>query len=118
MKVVQEDFCGNFGSGTQTVWEAPSGQYIEGTFEIFNSTDSIASVEGTVSASPSVTFPPIPPGFTIIRSVTLPTAFTISAPMASGNYCIKLFKSIPETKIEYVEFLRNRKIKISIKKLI
>ena len=69
-----------FGSGTQTVWEAPSGQYFEGTFQIFNSKDKIASVEGTVSGSPSVAFPPVLPGFTITRSVTLPTAFTISAP--------------------------------------
>ena len=95
VKLVQEEICGNFLSGTQTVWEAPSGQYMEGTFQIFNSADNTANVEGTVSGSPSVTFPPIPPGFTINRSVTLPTAFTISAPRASGNYCIKLFKSIP-----------------------
>ena len=79
-------------------------QYIEGTFQIFNSTDNIASVEGTVSGSPSVIFPPIPPGFTITRSVTLPTAFTISAPMASGNYCIKYLSQFQKTKIEIAEF--------------
>lgn len=98
-KFVQEELCGNFLSGTQTVWEAPSGQYLEGTFQIFNSADNTVNVEATVLGSPSVTFPPVPPGFTITRSVTLPTAFTISAPKASGSYCIRLFKSIPGNKM-------------------
>ena len=95
LKFVQEELCGNFLYGTQTVWEATPGQCIEATFQIFNSADNTANVEGTVSGSPSVIFPPVPPGFTITRSVTLPTAFTISAPQASGSYCIKLLKSIP-----------------------
>ena len=75
-KIVQEEICGNFGPGPQTVWEAISVDILQGTFQIFNSAHSALPVEGFVDAIIPVTFPPVPPGSTISRSTTFPTSFT------------------------------------------
>ncbi|KXZ12713.1 hypothetical protein AXI59_16250 [Bacillus nakamurai] len=96
VKIFQEEICGNFGPGTQTVWEAISVDNIQGTFQIFNSAQSTSSVEGFVEASKPIIFPTVPPGSTITRSTTFPTSFTINAPKGTnGKYCIILTKLIP-----------------------
>jgi len=95
-KIFKEELCGNFGPGTMIVWAAAlPGEIVNGTFQVFNSAASTSNVHALVSGNPSVTFPPIPPGFTISREVLEPTSFTINSPQgASGTYCIKLFKQV------------------------
>lgn len=96
MKVIEEEICGNFGAGVQTVWESMSDYYIEGTFQIYNSAQSSSAVKGFIEASTPVVFPAVMPGSTITRSTDSPTAFKINAPLGThGKYCINLTKAIP-----------------------
>ncbi|KHE72973.1 S-Ena type endospore appendage [Halobacillus sp. BBL2006] len=96
-QIFQEQLCGNFNGGIdgqeQIVWQAPVGDYFEGTFEIFNSASSTADVTGTIT--PTGTVGPIPPGFSMSVSALNPTAFTITAPAGtSGKFCITLYKRV------------------------
>ena len=100
----QEKICGNFNNpvGTGgglgvTVWSAPAGDYLEGTFEIFNSASSPGAVTGSVTSTavPVVTIFSAPPGFSVSVSVRRPTIFTLTVPEgASGTYCITLYKRV------------------------
>lgn len=92
-KIIQEEICGNFGPGKQTVWESAPGTYLEGTCQIFNSAHSTEPIKGVVSANTLIPFPPVLPGSTISRSVISPTSFIIEAPKGTnGQYCIILTK--------------------------
>ncbi|WP_230933884.1 S-Ena type endospore appendage [Priestia sp. TSO9] len=99
-QIFKEEFCGNFvgGTGPQTVWATSAlGEYFEGTFQIFNSSSSSASVDGLVGLAIGgpTNFPPVPPGFTITRSTANPVNFTITAPAGtSGTYCVILYKRV------------------------
>ncbi|MBK5459222.1 S-Ena type endospore appendage [Peribacillus sp. TH27] len=98
----QEQICGNFnnpGIGVidQVVFNAPIGDYIEGTFEIFNSASSSGVVTGTVNTSvgPSVGVGPVPPGNTFASAVRNPISFSLDIPAgSSGTYCITLYKRV------------------------
>ncbi|WP_230933883.1 S-Ena type endospore appendage [Priestia sp. TSO9] len=92
-----EELCGNFAPGSQIVWAtAETGEYFEGTFQIFNSSSSTGNVVGNViDVNGNNTVITVPPGFTLSRSVTNPVTFNITAPAgASGTYCINLYKRV------------------------
>ncbi|RTR26949.1 hypothetical protein EKG37_20450 [Robertmurraya yapensis] len=94
--IIKEEFCGNFMDGEEMVWQAPSNNYIQGTFQVFNSSSSIADVNVSINSTPTIIFPAVSPGFTISRVAINPTSFTINAPSGTnGTYCITLFKRIP-----------------------
>jgi len=97
----QEKICGNFsnpattGAIGVTVWSAPAGDYIEGTFEIFNSASSPGTVSGAVVSTPATPGISVPPGFSISISALRPTSFAITVPAgASGTFCITLYKRV------------------------
>lgn len=101
-QIFQEKICGNFnGASSDTdiiVWTAPTvfNDYIQGTFEIFNSARSTGAVGGSVSNSVGgpVTFT-ADPGNSISSSVISPTSFTITAGAGeTGTYCITLYKRV------------------------
>lgn len=102
-QLFQEQICGNFNGATTgvtdlVVFSAPVGDFFEGTFEIFNSAASVASVTGTVnSAGIPATTPigPVPPGNTLAVAVRNPISFSISIPAGTnGTYCISLYKRV------------------------
>ncbi|WP_286177174.1 S-Ena type endospore appendage [Bacillus sp. AFS017274] len=102
-QIFQESICGNFNGPTigvvdETVFTAPVGTYIEGTFEIFNSAASVTTVTGTVNSSTApvtTTIGPVPPGNTIGKNVKNPTSFVIQMPAGtSGTYNLTLYKRI------------------------
>jgi hypothetical protein len=101
-QLFQEQICGNFnnlgvGVVDEVVFNAPLGDYFEGTFQIFNSASSSGIVTGTVNTSvgPSVGVGPVPPGNTFASAVRNPTSFSLSIPAgASGTYCITLYKRV------------------------
>lgn len=97
-QMFQEKICGNFnGTGAdQIVWQAPAGDFFEGTFELFNSASSTATVTGTIAGTvvPG-TVGPVPAGSTFSVTAINPNTFTISASVAtSGTYCIILYKRV------------------------
>ncbi|MGE6619838.1 S-Ena type endospore appendage [Bacillus mycoides] len=95
-QILQEKICGNFnGDGAVTpVWSAPTGGYIAGTFEIFNSASSTSKVVGQITGNPAGNITAIP-GYTISQSINAPTNFTIEAPVGtSGTYCITLYRRV------------------------
>jgi hypothetical protein len=100
-QIFQETLCGNFNGGTDgvedlVVWQAPAGDYFEGTFEIFNSASSPTDATGII-ATPAGNdqVGPVPPGFSIARSTLNPTQFTITAPAGvNGKFCITLYKRL------------------------
>lgn len=99
-QVFQEKLCGNFSniSGiavTQAVWIAAAGEYVDGTFEIFNSAASTAAVTGSITSTPIVPDIVVPPGFTVSSSASSPTLFEITIPPgASGTFCVTVYKRI------------------------
>jgi hypothetical protein len=99
----QEQICGNFNGSTigitdAVVFIAPVGDYLEGTFQLFNSASSVSSVSGTVTsagAPPTTPIGPVPPGNTFTVAVKNPTSFSISIPAGTnGTYCITLYKRV------------------------
>ncbi|TKC14319.1 S-Ena type endospore appendage [Robertmurraya kyonggiensis] len=102
--IIKEEFCGNFTDGEEMVWQAPSNHYLQGTFQVFNSSSSVADVTVSIDATPSIILPAVRPGFTISRAAINPTSFTINAPPGSnGTYCITLYKVLPFHHHEPVE---------------
>lgn len=104
-QIFQEKLCGNFNNTTDEeitliAWQVPEGvtDYIQGTFEIFNSNVSADAVEGVVtSANDEIEVPEIvaDPGNSAAVSVSRPTAFEITVgPGESGTYCITLYKRV------------------------
>src|SRR5699024_255660 len=96
---INEEICGNFGSGGQTVWESSLHHNSEATIQIYNSAQSPSAIHVIVDGHKTVVFPAVPPGTTITRSMANPRSLVIHAPEnTSGKYCIKLIKSIPTTE--------------------
>lgn len=95
-EIITEEICGNFKAGEVKVWKAAfSDDFLEGRFQIFNDNTSLGNVTATIKADPTVTFPPVPPGFTVTREANRPRSFTISAPPGtSGRFCITLLKRV------------------------
>jgi len=99
-QIFQEKICGNFGPGaTLEVWTNSVSDYIQGTFEVFNSSSSDGEVTGKVASASleGLTSTPItaPPGWTVGTSVKHPKTFTIATSSASnGTYCITLYKHV------------------------
>jgi hypothetical protein len=95
-QMFQEQICGNFNgplTGVE-VWSAPAGAYFSGTFQLFNSASSTATVTATGTATPPITISAAQ-GNTDSQSVNNPTSFTISAVLGdSGTYCITLYKRV------------------------
>jgi hypothetical protein len=97
----QEQICGNFNGGTggivnEAVFVASPEDYLEGTFQIFNSAASLSTVNGAV-ITPQGPAPigPVPPGNTFTIARRNPELFTITAPGGtSGTYCITLYKRV------------------------
>ncbi len=94
-QILQEKICGNFsGDVANPVWSAPTGGYIAGTFEIFNSASSTSKAVGQITAVPAGNITAVP-GNTASVSVNAPTNFTIEAPVGtSGTYCIILYRRV------------------------
>jgi hypothetical protein len=98
-QIMQEEICGNFNGtvtpGTAvTVWSAPPGDYIQGTFSIFNSAASTGTVTAAGAATPAIVLSATP-GNTASQSVSNPTTFTITADIGeSGSWCITLYKRV------------------------
>jgi hypothetical protein len=97
--IMKEELCGNF-NGTVTpgvavtVWSAPAGDYIQGTFTIFNSAASTGEVTAAGTATPEIDLSATP-GNTSSQSVSNPTNFTITADAGeSGTWCITLYKRV------------------------
>jgi hypothetical protein len=95
-QVFQEKICGNFNgplAGVE-VWSAPAGAYFSGTFELFNSASSPATVTATGASTPAIALTAAP-GNTDSQSVNQPTSFTITAGAGdNGTYCITLYKRV------------------------
>jgi hypothetical protein len=92
----QEKITGNFNGGATplTVWTAPAGSYFSGTFEIFNSAASPATVTGATDSTPAGALSASPGNSTAV-SVNQPTEFTITAAAGdSGTFCIILYKKV------------------------
>ncbi|MGN8647351.1 S-Ena type endospore appendage [Gracilibacillus sp. HCP3S3_G5_1] len=95
-EILQEEFCGNFNGALagEEVWSAPAGEYIAGTFQLFNSASNTEIVTAAGTASPAIALSAAP-GNTDTQSVNNPTSFTItSTEGASGTYCITLYRRI------------------------
>jgi hypothetical protein len=96
-QMFQEQICGNFNGplgGIGEVWSAPAGAYFSGTFQLFNSASSTATVTATGTATPPIAISATQ-GNTDSQSVNNPTSFTISAALGdSGTYCITLYKRV------------------------
>jgi hypothetical protein len=95
-QILKEEICGNFnGSLTDPeVWSSPPGNYIAGTFQLFNSASSTATVTATGTATPPIALS-ADPGNTTSQSVNNPTDFTITTTAGdSGKYCITLYKRV------------------------
>jgi len=97
-QIFQEEICGVFdGSELNPVWLAPAGDYIQGTFRIFNSSASGGNAEATVvrSVGADVDLTDATPGNTTARTVNNPIQFRITAANdVSGEYCITLYKRV------------------------
>ncbi|HDR4948338.1 hypothetical protein EXW34_31410 (plasmid) [Bacillus mycoides] len=95
-QMLQEKICGNF-NGPLTgieVWSAPAGGYSAGTFEIFNSAASLATVTAAIVSNPAGALS-AGPGNSDSQSVNQPTSFVITAGVGdSGTYCITLYKRV------------------------
>lgn len=92
-QLFQECINGNFSDTAATVWSAPPGHYIEGTFEIYNSASSSGDATGSVNGG-AVDFT-VPSGYTIGGSAENPTVFSITAATGvNGSYCITLYKKV------------------------
>jgi hypothetical protein len=100
IQILQETLCGNFKgiSDPATVipiWSAPPDDYIQGTFEVFNSSASTGPVLGTITSQPPTDDLEIFPGNSQAKSVLNPNSFTITAGLGdSGTWCINLYKRI------------------------
>jgi hypothetical protein len=95
-QILKEEICGNFNGelATEEVWSAPGGSYISGTFQLFNSASSPATVTAAGTATPAIELSAAP-GNTNSQSVNNPTSFTITAAEGdSGTYCITLYKRV------------------------
>lgn len=95
-QMFQEQICGNFNGplAAVDVWNAPAGAYFSGTFQLFNSASSTATVTATGAATPAIAIS-APQGNTDSQSVNNPTTFTITAVAGdSGTYCITLYKRV------------------------
>ncbi|RFA33406.1 hypothetical protein CAI16_14765 [Virgibacillus dokdonensis] len=94
-QILKEEICGNFnGALTEPVWSAPAGSYIAGTFQVFNSASSPATVTATGTATPAIALSAAP-GNTDSQSVNNPTNFSITAADGdNGTYCITLYKRV------------------------
>ncbi|MEL3973319.1 S-Ena type endospore appendage [Rossellomorea oryzaecorticis] len=99
-QIFQEKLCGNFKGISDPataipIWSAPLDDYIQGTFEVFNSSASTGPLLGTITSQPSATDLEIFPGNSQAKSVLNPTSFTITAGSGdSGTWCINLYKRI------------------------
>ncbi|PEA16767.1 hypothetical protein COK06_27315 [Bacillus cereus] len=97
-QLFQEKICGNFGpNNTVAVWSAGEvDDYVQGTFEVFNSASSIEFATGGVSSALQGGFTfGTPPGFSRSASAPFPISFTIESPAnTSGTFCITLYKRI------------------------
>ncbi|MEI2469573.1 S-Ena type endospore appendage, partial [Peribacillus frigoritolerans] len=90
--------CGNFTGptdGANPVWlvDPPTpSDYFQGTFEVFNASNTSISAEIARTGLPVLAFT-VPPLTTISRSVTNPTSLVITSdPGETGKYCIILYK--------------------------
>lgn len=96
--IMKEEICGNFSglNAATEVWSAPLGDYIQGTFQIFNSAASagLGPVVGGGVADPVILLS-AEPGNTDSQSVGNPTSFTITSALGdSGTWCITLYKRV------------------------
>lgn len=95
-QVFQEKICGNFNGPLAgvDVWTAPPGAYFSGTFELFNSASSPATVTATGDSTPAIALSAAP-GNTDSQTVNQPTTFTLTAAAGdNGSYCITLYKRV------------------------
>ncbi|WP_243293154.1 S-Ena type endospore appendage [Bacillus sp. FJAT-47783] len=96
-QIIKEEICGNFNGELTAVevWSAPTGSYISGTFQIFNSASSTGAVTATGTANPAIVLD-ASPGNTDSQSVNNPTTFEITTATVrdSGTYCITLYKRV------------------------
>lgn len=100
-QIIQENLCGNLTGQLigvdAVVWEAdPLGvnNYFQGTFEVFNSSNTPIDVNITRATGPSVAFT-VPPLTTTSRSVLNPISLaTTLDPGETGKYCIILYKRV------------------------
>ncbi|MDP1383939.1 hypothetical protein Q8G31_30300 [Priestia megaterium] len=99
-QILKEKICGNFigsAGATPILWQAPEGDYIEGTFQVFNSAASGGNASGNISLAGGIGIgmSDATPGNTISQSVPSPVSFSIIAPVGvSGTYCITLYKRV------------------------
>ncbi|WP_249260852.1 S-Ena type endospore appendage [Virgibacillus pantothenticus] len=95
-QILKEEICGNFNGPltAEAVWSAPIGGYVSGTFQIFNSASSPATVTAAGTSTPAIALS-ADPGNTDSQSVNNPTDFSITAGEGdSGTYCITLYKRV------------------------
>ncbi|MGG5795838.1 S-Ena type endospore appendage [Bacillus cereus] len=96
-QLFQEKICGNFGpNNSVVVWTAfDVDDYVQGTFEIFNSASSTGNAAILITGVQSSFTTATPPGFSRAFSARLPIAFQIGSPSnTSGTFCITLYKRI------------------------
>ncbi|MHC2836291.1 S-Ena type endospore appendage [Bacillus sp. F9_6S_D1_P_5] len=96
-QLFQEKICGNFGpNNTVVVWSAGEvDDYVQGTFEVFNSASSTENVGIAVTGVQGSFTAETPPGFSRAISARFPITFQIgSLSNTSGTFCITLYKRI------------------------
>jgi len=97
-QVFTENLCGNLlGPLTATaVWSVVGiGDYAQGTFEIFNSAQSLSVMTGAVGNGVETAIFTVPAGTTEAVSIRKPAIFTVSVATGdNGTYCINLFKRL------------------------
>jgi hypothetical protein len=100
-QILKEEICGNFNNSSGAplaipVWEAPAGDYIQGTFQVFNSAASVGVATGNIDLGNfSVAMTPATPGNTVSETFNNPEGLVIATGgTASGRYCITLYKRV------------------------
>lgn len=96
-QVFTENLCGNLlGPITATVWSTVGvSDYAQGTFEIFNSAQSLAVITGEVSNGVVTAEFIVPAGTSESVSINKPAIFTVTVGTGdNGTYCINLYKRL------------------------
>ncbi|SDN53375.1 S-Ena type endospore appendage [Bacillus sp. OK048] len=96
-QVFTENLCGNLlGPLSAAVWSTVGvSDFAQGTFEIFNSAQSLAVMTGAVGNGVNTAIFTVPAGTTGSVSIRKPAIFTVSVATGdNGTYCINLYKRL------------------------
>lgn len=97
-QIFTENLCGNLLGplSAAPIWSVVGlSDYAQGTFEIFNSAQSLSVMTGAVGNGVATAIFTVPAGTTQAVSITKPAIFTVSVATGdNGTYCINLYKRL------------------------